>query len=563
VLKGPSALLNGMPPGGSVGGSVNVVPKRAGEAPLTRLTATYASDAQWGGQADLARRFGDDRQWGIRINGAHRGGDTAVDHQKQQSSLLSLGLDWRGERVRLSADLYAQEDYLDGVNRGISIAPGAVLPRPPKASTLINPPWTFSSTKDYMGMVRAEVDLTPQVTAYAAVGRRWTDFDALAASTYTVLNAWGDIDTNVAHQRAQYATVTAEAGLRARFATGPVAHSAALTVTDYAFEQKFGFKQNMLPRPWRTSIYHPVYGPPVNTSLFSAERLPTTAENKLASVGVADTLSFADDRLQVTLGARRQSVQTEAFDATTGLRTSRYRESAVTPALAVLFKAGEGVSLYANYIEGLSVGSTAPATARNAGEVFPPFKSKQVEAGVKLDLGGFAATAALFEIRRPSAITDPTTNIYSVDGEQRNRGLELSVFGEPSRGVRLLGGLALIDARLSRTAGGANEGKRAAAVPKLVAKLGAEWDLPAVAGLTLTGNLVHTGRQYLDAANTLSVPSWTRYDAGLRYATRWGDRPVTLRANVRNLGNKAYWLAPLSNGVGMPRTLMMSASFDL
>ncbi|MGV8294219.1 TonB-dependent receptor plug domain-containing protein, partial [Pseudomonas aeruginosa] len=29
VLKGPSALLNGMPPGGSVGGTVNLVPKRA------------------------------------------------------------------------------------------------------------------------------------------------------------------------------------------------------------------------------------------------------------------------------------------------------------------------------------------------------------------------------------------------------------------------------------------------------------------------------------------------------------------------------------------------------
>lgn len=33
VLKGPSALLNGMPPDGSVGGSINIVPKRAGDEP--------------------------------------------------------------------------------------------------------------------------------------------------------------------------------------------------------------------------------------------------------------------------------------------------------------------------------------------------------------------------------------------------------------------------------------------------------------------------------------------------------------------------------------------------
>ncbi|MEG1681444.1 MAG: TonB-dependent receptor plug domain-containing protein, partial [Stenotrophomonas sp.] len=36
VLKGPSALLNGMPPGGSVAGSINLVPKRATNEPITR-----------------------------------------------------------------------------------------------------------------------------------------------------------------------------------------------------------------------------------------------------------------------------------------------------------------------------------------------------------------------------------------------------------------------------------------------------------------------------------------------------------------------------------------------
>ena len=59
VLKGPSALLNGMPPGGSVGGTINLVPKRAGDEPLTRLTASYVSDAQPGGHIDVGRRLGE------------------------------------------------------------------------------------------------------------------------------------------------------------------------------------------------------------------------------------------------------------------------------------------------------------------------------------------------------------------------------------------------------------------------------------------------------------------------------------------------------------------------
>ena len=106
VLKGPSALLNGMPPGGSVGGAVNLVPKRAGDEPLTRLTGTYMSDAQFGGHLDVGRRFGEDQQFGVRFNGVYRDGDGAINHQRQKAELTSLGLDWRGERVRLSADLY-------------------------------------------------------------------------------------------------------------------------------------------------------------------------------------------------------------------------------------------------------------------------------------------------------------------------------------------------------------------------------------------------------------------------------------------------------------------------
>src|SRR5690606_31829103 len=40
IIKGPSAALFGMTPGGSVGGVVNLVPKRATDEPITRLTGS-------------------------------------------------------------------------------------------------------------------------------------------------------------------------------------------------------------------------------------------------------------------------------------------------------------------------------------------------------------------------------------------------------------------------------------------------------------------------------------------------------------------------------------------
>ena len=106
VLKGPSALLNGMLPKGSVGGSVNLVTKRAPEKPLTRLTGTYVSDSQFGGHVDIGRRFGDDRRFGVRFNGTYRDGGMAVRPHDKKAAQAALGLDWRGSRARASADIY-------------------------------------------------------------------------------------------------------------------------------------------------------------------------------------------------------------------------------------------------------------------------------------------------------------------------------------------------------------------------------------------------------------------------------------------------------------------------
>ena len=201
VLKGPSALLNGMPPGGSVGGSINLVPKRAGDEPLTRITGTYASDAQFGTHVDVGRRFGENKQLGIRFNGVYRDGDSAVDHQSKKATLAALGIDWRSDRARLSADLYTSQDRVDGLNRGISLASGLAVPTPPKAETLLSPDWTYTDTQDRAVVLRGELDVTRDITAYAAYGHSATDFDSVAGATYEVFNANGDYRNNFSHQR--------------------------------------------------------------------------------------------------------------------------------------------------------------------------------------------------------------------------------------------------------------------------------------------------------------------------------------------------------------------------
>lgn len=562
VLKGPSAMLGGMAPSGSAGGAVNLVTKRAGDEPLTRLTGTYMSDSHFGGHIDLGRRFGENKQFGIRFNGVYRDGDTALNDQKKKVSQAALGLDWSSDRVRVSADLWQSKERGDGLTRGLTLAPGIAIPKAPKPEVSWNPPWSFFDLTEKSAMLRGEFDLTDKLMVYATAGVNESDIDT-NMGVPEVFNKAGDFRINYSGVSERTKRKSAEVGLRGMAHTGSVGHQFALNVTWYDQETRLGGFRNTLPTAWVSNIYNPVWGPeavrPSNIPVL------TQTDTRLTSFGLADTLSFAQDRVQLTLGVRRQEVVNDSFNGMTGARMGqRYKESATTPAAAILVKATDQISVYANYIEGLSQGAIAPNTAENAGEVFAPYKTKQKEVGIKFDLGEFAHTVSLYEIKRPSSYTDLNTNVFSFGGEQRNRGVEWGFFGSLLQGVRLMGGIAYSDAKVTKAASPVNEGKQAIGLPKWQAKLGVEWDVPALQGLTLTANATAASKQYLNADNSLSIPGRVVFDVGARYATKVSGNPVTVRAAVNNVTNKAYWAKPhyTSLALGAPRTFMLSASMD-
>ena len=125
-----------------------------------------------------------------------------------------------------------------------------------------------------------------------------------------------------------------------------------------------------------------------------------------------------------------------------------------------------------------------------------------------------------------------------------------------------------MDNELKKTQDGINEGNTSVGTPEFQGNINLEYDRAAFPGLTLDGRLVHTGKQYTDAANTTSVDAWTRLDLGVRYALEMGDNPVTLRARLENVTDNNYWASvggfPGANYLilGNPRTVSLSASVD-
>lgn len=561
IFKGPNTLLNGMSPSGAVGGNINIVPKRAADKDITQFTGSYASRSVLGGQLDIGRRFGNDGQFGVRVNAVHQDGETAFSNdQSIKRSLISVGLDFRGEKLRLSSDIYHYENRGTAPLERVTLAANAVVPNADRIDRNFAQKWSYADSIDSSIMFRGEYDITPLTTAYAAWGARRGRYDFLRVSPISV-NSAGNFTATTNKFLRDEDTVSSEAGMRTAFSTGFVDHAVNFNASFYRID--FGNSETELGSI-SSNIYDPVNRQQPNTPGVT-ER--PTGKTQLESFALTDTLSILDERVQLTLGARKQRVIGISTPAS-GVR-AEYDKDALTPTAAIVIKPYEGVSIFGNYIEALTQTQPAPASSisnpvANPGAIFPPIKSKQIEAGVKMDMGSFTTTLSVFRIERPNTFVDQVTRVYALNGEQQNTGLEFNVFGEPLPGIRVLGGFMLLDAELTKTRGGVNQGNTAIGVAKVNANLGAEWDVSYVPGLTFTARAIHTGDQYINEANTQEIPDWTRFDIGSRYVFKTHGKTVTLRANLENAFDKRYWSTASTFGLtyGTPRTALLSATID-
>jgi iron complex outermembrane recepter protein len=561
IFKGPNALLNGMSPSGAVGGSINVVPKRATDTDITQFTASYATESVSGGHLDVGRRFGSDGQFGVRVNAVRQDGKTVFGNDQEiEKSLLSLALDYRGEKLRLSSDIYHYENHGTSPLERVAVTGATVVPSAKRIGDNFAQKWSYADSIDSAVMFRGEYDIAPLTTAYAAWGARRGRYDFLRVSPIEV-NSAGDFSATTNVFLRDEDTVSSEAGIRNAFTTGFVDHAVNFNTSLYKIE--FGNFERPLGAA-ASNIYNPVNRPEPSTAGISDH--PTrTGETELVSFALTDTLSVLNERVQLTLGARKQRVIGKTYNAVSGSKTAEYDEDALTPTAAIVVKPVENVSLFANYIEALTQTTIGPNTGVvNPNAMLPPGKSKQIEAGVKVDLGKFTSTMSIFRIKRPSTFTDPVTRVFGLNGEQQNTGLEFNVFGEPFSGVRVLGGFMLLDAELTKTIAGVNEGNTAVGVAKVNVNLGSEWDISYIPGLTLTARAIYTGDQYVNEANTREIPDWTRFDLGSRYVFKAHGKKVTLRANIENAFDKRYWSTASQLGLtfGTPRTAVLSATLD-
>ncbi|MBX7482464.1 TonB-dependent receptor [Qipengyuania qiaonensis] len=588
VLNGANAFLNGAAPGGTgIGGNVSLQLKRAGDRPLSRLTASYLSNSHVGGSADFARRFGADGQFGVRVNGAYRSGDVAVDEEFRRTMVGGASFDWSTDNLRVTLDGAYQRYEVDRLRPQVVIRNG-VIPEVPEADLNYGPSFASTELRDIFGLARIEYDVADNAMIYVTGGA----LDGNEEGTYAGITvsdaATGAATISPSIIPARINNEAVEAGLRVKLGEA-VTHEFNFggNMNWQQFRTAFDFRS-----AYATNLYDPIDAPLPLTSTFASGDLDNpnlSSRSVQLSAFASDTIGFWGDRILLTGGLRMQEITQKSYNVANGDLTSRLSTAAITPVIGLVVKPYNLISLFANRIEGLKPGARAPVSGidpdnpdagqlpvSNGGQALAPARSVQYEVGGKIGFDRLQASLALYTIKQPSTFLAldpdrPGQLRFGRYGEQRNRGIELFVTAQPFDGLRLIGGGSVVDAKLKRTPGGVNEGNDALGVPDYTLNANVEWDLPFMPGLTLTGRVIHTGEQAANVTNTSYLDDWTTLDLGARYVLAAGGAPVTLRFGVDNVTDERFWSSSYSAFAsgdtarllqGRPRTFRGSVSVD-
>ena len=557
VLKGATALYYGFT---SPAGVVNFVTKRAGSVPVNTYGLTLDDNGSAVATLDAARRFGQQQEFGVRINAA---GGTLGSHMDSVGNgnrgFVSGAFDWRvNQRVRLRADLeYDKRRVTEqaGINLPPVVDGRITLPRAVDARQLIGPDWARFETHTRNAQLRADIALNDAWALTLEAGHAETKRDRTLPifrfyNAASVATGAGRITGNMQHADVDSDMLRAE--LAGQLRTGALTHELTIGVSGTDKGQAPNFQSNYtIPAQ---NLYEPV--PVRNVSFGPVPTTPTTA-----ALDGRDKGLYLVDR--VTLGQWQLIGGVRRVDYRSEQRTNLYDVSETTPMAAVIWRARDDISLYASMSEGLEEGEAAPAGSANEGTRMAPGVSKQKEIGARWrSAGGFLTQLALFDIDRPGYYTN-TANVFTADGEQRYRGIELSAQGRLSRRLSWQGAAQVLDPEF-RNINASYNGKLPENAARRTASSFLAYDLAAVPGLALTVGAYYTGNRPVNDLNQAWLGGTTLFSVGGRYAGLAFGKRTSWQLNVDNAGDKQYWAgAGTRLSAGLPRLVKLSVKVEL
>ncbi len=551
ILKGLSGQQAGV---SAPGGLVNFVVKRP-DANLRSAALSWRQQGSLWAGVDISQRFGDADAYGLRLNAAYEDLEPRMRNAQGHRHVLSAAGDWR---LTPDATLEAELETSRRVQLsapGFSLL-GSVVPAPGDPNlNLNNQPWSL-----------------PVVFDADTASLRWKQrLDA---------GWWGSVHAATQRLRTDD-RVAFPFGCSAEGNVKPPYHycsDGSFDLFDFRSEgerrRTDALELALDGEVTQASLKHTLRGGVLLSRASSFA--PPQAFNPVGTGQVDGSVITAPSRETFGEGSTRRERSTEAYlrgqtrwdehsQLWWGLRHTRlarsggdadYSQGFTTPWLAYGHDLqpllGAGWLGYVSWGQGVetAVTPTLPQYTQ-PGAPLPALRSRQAEAGLKIERERWNGSLAAFEIRRPQTADvgacDPAagTPICTrlLDGTQRHRGLEAAWEARADAATSVGASATLLAATRDGSANPALNGKRPVNVPRQSLRAHVSHAPAALPGLRLSLRASHdSDRTVLPGNEDLRIPGWTRVDAGFSYEQAASARTTWVwRGGIDNLANRRAW----------------------
>lgn len=584
VFMGPTGSDVGR---GTASGYVNMQSKIPNLRPGYSGTASYDNADQKRGSFDLNQpvRLGSQGSWfaraAVRLNalwqeGGVSGRDIVKLKNRAVAPSVAMGLG-TPTRLTFASQITRQDNRPDYGIPGAAWSAEKLGPNTVIATQPVKETNYYGSLSDYDKVsqenytARLEHDATDSFTLRFQTRYNKTHRDAIITGLGAFVPATQTVTLTRQGNDRQNRIVSNQGNAVGRFSTGRATHALSAGV-EYTYEDQYAPTRNGIGTRGPVDIYNPnpndvvaAYAPGY-TGAYSKGWTNTVATYAF------DTIELAK-RWQFTGGLRWEHFVTNfrAVDAARLTTTDqRAKDGLFSGKAGLLFRISNHGNTYFSYGTSMTPPGNANFTLSAQGNNqnnpnVKPQESKNYETGTKWDFFKnrlLVNVAAFHTVNKNVIFTVDATAvppIFNQDDGQRVNGITIGGVGQITDRLQIIANFGYLDSR-NESQNTTNNGKRLLLTPRNSGSLWATYRLPF--GLNLGGGLRLTDAVFVNAANTIKVPSYQVADLLAEYTF---NEHFSLRLNVYNVANENYVRSVNNNAnrynPGSPRSAMITTNF--
>jgi iron complex outermembrane receptor protein len=581
ILKGVSALQAGA---SSPGGIINFVTKRAKEV-MSATAGTGERGTEYAA-VDYGTFLNKEKSLGIRLNTAHENIKPFVKNAKGQRQFISMAVD-----AKLSNQTFAQFDieYQDKSQIGVSglmllgNSTNSWVPQNVPADIQLNRySWVLpTEIKSLNTGLKIDHEINQNNSLFFHLSRsevKINDRQAypLPLSTGTFGPTGNFVVSDFRSENELRRNDQAQIGLSSKISTGSIEHQlkygvSVLQRSIYQGQARFDYDyNNYLPID---NIYTLDQSIPVGSSAPGPQT--KTLAHQQNSLFIQDQLKL-NEKLNLYLSTRYIYLSDKSYSAQSaqlGQLLGEFKKNYLLPSIGATYKLNARVTNYVSYSEGVESGTKPIETSFRNAVPLKPRKTNQIEIGSKYTPTVDALiSASLFKATRPNEYAiGYSGGVYDEikqDGKVIHTGIELSYAQKVTKRLNLTSSAMYLEAKQEGASLASMNGAQAIGIPNWRAVVFADYLVPDIENLSVQGGWTYVSSKGVTLDNSIKVPGYHKFDAGMKYVDKVGKSKATYRLYVENLFDKFYWRDVSqtygSNTLypGIPRIFRASATFD-